>query len=73
MRSRDIWAEVAPKAGIVIAHEGLCVVARRPEARQVLEAFVATDMGRGCRMLTARQAADHVGALRVEAAEAVLW
>src|SRR5688572_4486826 len=46
MRSRDIWAEIAPKAGIAIAHEGLCVVARRPEAKRVLEAFLATEMGR---------------------------
>lgn len=73
MRSRDIWAEVAPKAGIAIAHEGLCVVARRPEAKRVLEAFAATEMGRGCRVLTATQAVAHAGSLRVDAAEAVLW
>lgn len=73
MRSRDVWAEVAPKAKLAIAHEGLCVVARRVEAKRVLEAFAATEMGRACRMLTARQAAAHAGALRVDAAEAVLW
>jgi FAD dependent oxidoreductase TIGR03364 len=73
MRSRDIWAEIAPKAGIAIAHEGLCVVARRVEAKRVLEAFLATEMGRDCRMLTAQQAAAHVSSLRVQAAEAVLW
>jgi len=73
MRSRDIWAEVAPKAGIAVAHRGLCVVARRPEAAAVLEAFAATEMGRDCRMLTAQQAAAHVAALRIEAAHSVLW
>lgn len=73
MRSRDIWAEVAPKAGIAVAHEGLCVVARRPEAKRVLEAFAATEMGRDCRLLSARQAVAHAGSLRVDAAEAVLW
>jgi FAD dependent oxidoreductase TIGR03364 len=73
MRSRDVWAEVATKAGIAIEHRGLCVVARRPEARAVLEAFAATDMGRDCRMLTARQAAEHVAALRGETALGVLW
>jgi D-hydroxyproline dehydrogenase subunit beta len=73
MRSRDIWAEIAPKAGIAIAHEGLCVVARRPEAKRVLEAFLATEMGRACRMLTAQQAATHVSSLRLQAAEAALW
>ena len=35
-----------------------------PEARQVLEAFIATEMGRACRMLTAQQAAMHVPSLR---------
>ena len=39
MRSRDIWEEVAPQAGIPILHQGLAVVARRPEATVVLEAF----------------------------------
>lgn len=73
MRSRDIWTEIAPKANIAIEHEGLCVVARRPEARRVLEAFLATDMGHACRMLTAQQAAAHVASLRMEAAAAVLW
>jgi FAD dependent oxidoreductase TIGR03364 len=73
MRSRDIWANVAPQAGIAIEHEGLCVVARRPEAKRVLEAFLETEMGRTCRMLTAHEAAAHVPSLREGAAEAVLW
>jgi len=73
MRSRDVWAEIAPQAGIAIEHEGLCVVARRPEARQVLEAFLATEMGRACRMLTPREAAAHVPSLRTDRTEAVLW
>src|SRR5437868_8378351 len=73
MRSRDVWAEIAPKAGIAIEHEGLCVVARRPEAKHVLEAFLATEMGRACRMLTAQEALAHLPSLRAGAAEAVLW
>src|SRR5688572_29477255 len=60
MRSRDIWADVASKADIAIEHEGLCVVARRPEAKHVLEAFLETEMGRACRMLTAQEATSHV-------------
>jgi FAD dependent oxidoreductase TIGR03364 len=39
----------------------------------VLEAFVVTEMGRACRMLTAQQAVDHVGALRTGAVDRVLW
>src|ERR1700727_3922497 len=31
-RSRDVWDEIAPQADIEIVHQGLLVVARRPEA-----------------------------------------
>jgi len=64
-RTRDIWAEIAPQAGIEILQHGLLVVARRPEALAVLEAFTETQMGRAevgaetggetCRMLTASE------------------
>jgi FAD dependent oxidoreductase TIGR03364 len=50
-RSRDIWVEVAAKAGIPILHRGLAMVARRPEARAVLEEFMATEMAEGCALL----------------------
>lgn len=36
-RSRDVWAELAPKAGIEVLHTGLWVQARREEARSVLQ------------------------------------
>src|SRR5947209_3212849 len=52
MRSRDVWAEVAPLAGIATTQQGLLMVARRPEAMAVLEAFAAGEMGVGCRLLT---------------------
>jgi len=51
MRSREIWAEIAPRAGIEVLQRGLTVLAQRPEAVAVLEAFLATEMGTGCRML----------------------
>lgn len=47
-RSRDIWAEVCASAGVRIEHEGLAIVARRPEAAIALEAFAATEAGAGC-------------------------
>jgi FAD dependent oxidoreductase TIGR03364 len=52
-RSRQVWAEVAGEAGIAILHEGLTMTARREEAVAVLEAFVGTEMGEGCRLLPA--------------------
>src|ERR1700741_4238375 len=38
-RTRDIWAEVAPHAGIAIEHEGLVLTLRRPESVAVAQAF----------------------------------
>jgi FAD dependent oxidoreductase TIGR03364 len=60
-RSRDIWAEVAGPAGIAIEQQGLLMVARRPEARDVLAAFLETDMAEGCRWLDAREAGAMLG------------
>jgi D-hydroxyproline dehydrogenase subunit beta len=50
-RSRDVWADVAPKAGITVVHRGLTMVARRQEALACLEEFCGTAMGAECRML----------------------
>jgi D-hydroxyproline dehydrogenase subunit beta len=47
-RSRALWADVAPRAGIEIVHEGLWLLARRPAAWDVLQAFAATEMGTAC-------------------------
>lgn len=52
MRSRRVWEEVAGAAGITVEQRGLVVIARRPEAMAVLEAFAATEMGAECRLLT---------------------
>jgi FAD dependent oxidoreductase TIGR03364 len=73
MRSRDVWAEVAPKAGIRVEHAELVVAARRPEALAVLEAFLDTEMGRSCRLLSPDAAADKVPPLRRQGIEGALW
>jgi FAD dependent oxidoreductase TIGR03364 len=55
-RSRDVWREVAEAAGIPIVHTGLWMTARRAESVGVLEAFMATEMAAGCRLLSAAEA-----------------
>jgi len=45
--TRDVWAEIAPQAGIVLEQNGLILTLRRPEAVAVVEAFLATEMGEG--------------------------
>jgi FAD dependent oxidoreductase TIGR03364 len=54
-RTRDIWADVAPEAGLRIEQQGLYVMARSPEAMAVIEAFLGTEMGEGCRLLRPEQ------------------
>lgn len=56
LRSRDVWQEVAPQAGIEVVHQGLYLLAQRPEAVALLEAFLGTEMGQGCRLLAPDQA-----------------
>jgi FAD dependent oxidoreductase TIGR03364 len=55
-RSRDVWCEVASAADIPIVHTGLWMTARRPEAVDVLDAFMATEMAEGCRLLSPAEA-----------------
>lgn len=62
-RSQEVWLEVAPQAGIAVEHEGLVVVAQRPEAMGVLEAFRSTPMGEECELLTAEETRRRFGAV----------
>ena len=62
-RSQEVWLEVAPEAGISVEHEGLVVVAQRPEAMAVLEAFRSTPMGEDCELLTAEETRRRFGAV----------
>ena len=51
-RTCAIWEEVARHAGITITQRGLWMMTRRAEALPLLEAFVQTEMGEGCRILS---------------------
>ena len=73
LRSRDVWLEVAAQAEIAIEQEGLVVVARRPEAMAVLEAFAATEMGAACELLDSRAARTRYPMLGEGSIEGVLW
>jgi D-hydroxyproline dehydrogenase subunit beta len=55
MRARDVWAEIAPQAGIEIEQRGFLLVGRRPETVAVLEAFRRTEMGAACELLDAAE------------------
>ncbi|HXA37389.1 MAG TPA: TIGR03364 family FAD-dependent oxidoreductase [Phenylobacterium sp.] len=72
-RTRDIWAEVAPQAGVPVLHEGLVMTARREEAVAVLEAFLETEMGEGCRLLAAGELRRDHPHLAGDGLMAALW
>lgn len=72
LRSREVWAEVAPEAGIAILQRGALVVARRPEAREVLAAYAAGPEGEGCELHDAAHARKRWPAL-APGLEAALW
>ena len=73
MRSRDVWLEVAAAAGIAILQRGALVIARRPQARAVLEEFMATDMGAECRLLEPGEVGGHGEGLRTADFAAALY
>lgn len=55
-RTREVWREVCAAADIPVLHDRLWMLARRSEAVDVLEAFLRTEMGEGCRLLSAAEA-----------------
>lgn len=72
-RARDIWAALAPQAGIAVLHQGLYLSAVRPQALQVVQDFMATPMGEGCTLLDVQEAARRAPALNLDGAQAVLY
>jgi FAD dependent oxidoreductase TIGR03364 len=73
LRSRDVWEGVAAEAGIPIVQRGLLMVARRPEARAVLEQFLDTPMGAGCRLVEPSAIPSHGTGLRAHSFAAALY
>lgn len=72
-RSRDVWLEVASPAGIAIEQRGLALVAQRPEARAVCQAFLATDMAEECEWLEPPEATAKLNGMAPARLEGVLW
>ncbi len=73
LRTREVWAEVAAEAGLTILHRGLMMTARRPEAVEVLEAFLETEMAEGCRLLDAEDVRRSQPELATAGLLAALW
>ncbi len=73
LRSRDIWAEIAPLADIPILQTGLLLAAHSPEAMAVIESFCGTEMGSECAILTSEQALEKLPYLQSDRLLGALW
>ena len=71
-RTREVWVDVAGQAGIAITQRGMWMMARRVEAVAVLEAFVRTEMGEECRLLSRAAAGTRCSELAGANVQAVL-
>nr|WP_323122879.1 TIGR03364 family FAD-dependent oxidoreductase [Burkholderia alba] len=69
--SREVWADVAPQARIDVLHAGLHLVARRPEAMALIDAFMRTGMAAGCEILTPGEAASKAPELKLDGVQGV--
>src|SRR5271154_3857545 len=65
-RSVEVWLEIADAAKIPIVQRGLLTIARRAEARAVIEAFLQTDMGAECRLVEPRELNIYGSSLRAD-------
>jgi len=72
-RAREVWGEIAPQAGIEALHHGLYFTAFRPQALEVLEQFMGTEMAEGCELLDVQEAARRSAALQLGGAQGVLY
>jgi FAD dependent oxidoreductase TIGR03364 len=73
LRSRDVWLEVAAAAGIDVLHRGAMIIARRRESLAVVEAFVKTEMGEDCEVLSPAEFAKRHPQLDIGHFEGALW
>jgi FAD dependent oxidoreductase TIGR03364 len=72
-RSRDVWAEVAPQAGIPVLHRGTALLAHSDEGAAVLDAFARTEMGEGCDRLSAAATLQRLPMARADGLRGGLW
>ena len=72
-RSVEVWLEIAEAAKIPILQRGLLTIARRPEARAVVEAFLQTDMGAQCRLVEPSKLGGYGSGLRTDAFAGALY
>jgi glycine/D-amino acid oxidase-like deaminating enzyme len=66
IRSLEVWLEIAPAAKIPVLQRGMLMIARRPEARAVIEALIETEMGDECELVESSKLSTCGSGLRAE-------
>lgn len=72
-RSRDLWRQIADEAGLAVLQSGMLIAAQSREAGDLLEAFLAREMGQACTPLSLGQAVSHCPLLRRDVLETAVW
>ncbi len=72
-RSRDIWEAIAPQADIDITQRGLLVSLRFAESLMVAQAFLETEMGEGCALLSRDEVVRRVPGLGAAPLKGAIW
>ncbi|OKH86244.1 TIGR03364 family FAD-dependent oxidoreductase [Thalassospira sp. TSL5-1] len=72
-KSRDIWADIAPKANIPVLQHGLVLPAYRTEAVDVLHEFLQTEMGADCHLIDTKTAQEKIPLLRQSGIQEILF
>lgn len=72
-RSAEIWRDLAQHTPIQIVQRGLLLAVRRPEGTPIVDAFLRTEMGDGCAMLSAEEARARIAGLDGANLTAALW
>jgi len=57
-QTRDVWAKIAPQAGIQILQQGLVLTMRFQESLALAQAFMKTEMGNACAVLNRDQVSE---------------
>ncbi len=73
LRSRDIWADLAPQARIDIHQRELLLCVRYAESLPVIDDFLATEMGADCRFLSPRELSERAPGLGGGDLKGALW
>lgn len=73
LRSMTIWEGIAARAGLDILQHGMVVTAQSEDGKAVLDAFLNTEMGEACQMISTDVAIEKTPLLKPEKISAAMF